>query len=212
MRSYLDFEKPVAELEAKVDELRAMGDGRRRRHWRRNRSTGIESGGGAVDLYAALTPWEKTQVARSATTTLSGLRHGAHREFHSARRRPLFRRRRSHRWRLRQFPGESVCVIGQEKGADTGAASSTISAWPARRAIARQSVSMEMADRFGLPVISLVDTAGAYPGHRRRRARSGRSHRALDRHLSFPRRPEHWSGLGEGGSGGAIAIATANRS
>jgi acetyl-CoA carboxylase carboxyl transferase subunit alpha len=70
---------------------------------------------------------------------------------------------------------------------------------------------METADRFGLPVIALVDTAGAYPGIERGGARPGRGHRALDRGLPALGVPNVAVIIGEGGSGGAIAIATANR-
>jgi acetyl-CoA carboxylase carboxyl transferase subunit alpha len=213
MRTYLDFEKPVAELEAKVEELRALDqtDG------------GVEIGdeiarleAKAADalrqLYASLTPWQKAQVARhpqrphyldyiaSLVTDFTPL--AGDRKFgEDAAILGGFGR----------FRGDAVCVLGQEKGANTeGRLRHNFGM--ARPEGYRKAVRlMEMADRFGLPVLAIVDTAGAYPGidaeERGQAEAIARSTEACLR-LGVPNIAVI---IGEGGSGGAIALATASR-
>jgi acetyl-CoA carboxylase carboxyl transferase subunit alpha len=213
MRSYLDFEKPVAELEAKVEELRAL-----------------QSGGDAVaiedeivrleskaaqalkDLYAALTPWQKTQVARhpqrphcldyvAALMTdfvpLAGDRkYGDDHAIVGG---------------FGRFRGESVCVIGQEKGSSTESRLKHNFGMARPEGYRKAVRLMEMADRFEIPVISLVDTAGAYPGiGAEERGQAEAIARSTDTCLNLGV-PNIAVIVGEGGSGGAIAIATANR-
>ena len=166
MRSYLDFEKPIADLEAKIDELRTLAaDDEQSTSTTRSRALKCRRPQAMADIYAKLTPWQKTQVARHPQRPhLPGLRQRSITEF-----TPLAGDRKfgddeaisaasaaSAATPLRHRPGKG------QRPPKRG--SNTISAWPGRKATARRSALMEMADRFSLPVITLVDTAGAYPG------------------------------------------------
>ncbi len=213
MRSYLDFEKPVAELEAQIEELRALHAG--------DATLGLDDEIGRLeskasqtlrDLYAALTPWQKAQVARHPErphcldyvaslitdfTPLAGDRK--------------FGDDHAIVGGLGRFRGESVCILGHEKGSSTeGRLKHNFGM--ARPEGYRKAVRlMEMADRFGLPVISLVDTPGAYPGiGAEERGQAEAIARSTDACLALGA-PNVAVVIGEGGSGGAIAIATANR-
>jgi acetyl-CoA carboxylase carboxyl transferase subunit alpha len=213
MRSYLDFEKPVAELEAKVEELRAMGE------------TGsavaiteeinrLESKAAVAlkELYAELTPWQKTQVARHPQRPhcldfIAGL---------VSNFIPLAGDRKfgddpAIVGGFGRFRGESICVIGHEKGSDTESRLKHNFGMARPEGYRKAVRLMEMADRFGIPVISLVDTAGAYPGiGAEERGQAEAIARSTETCLSLGV-PNIAVILGEGGSGGAIAIATANR-
>lgn len=213
MRSYLDFEKPVAELEAKVEELRAMGE------------TGdavaigeeigrLESKAAAAlkELYADLTPWQKTQVARHPQRPhcldyISGLIES----FIPLAGDRKFGDDAAIVGGFGRFRGESVCVIGHEKGSDTESRLKHNFGMARPEGYRKAVRLMEMADRFGIPVISLVDTAGAYPGiGAEERGQAEAIARSTETCLSLGV-PNIAVILGEGGSGGAIAIATANR-
>jgi acetyl-CoA carboxylase carboxyl transferase subunit alpha len=213
MRSYLDFEKPVAELEARIEELRAMLAG--------DASLGLEdeiarleakSAQTLKDIYGALTPWQKTQVARHPErphfqdyvaalvadfTPLAGDRsYGDDHAIVGG---------------LGRFGGESVCILGHEKGSSTEARLKHNFGMARPEGYRKAVRLMGMADRFGLPVISLVDTPGAYPGiGAEERGQAEAIARSTDACLALGV-PNVAVVIGEGGSGGAIAIATANR-
>jgi acetyl-CoA carboxylase carboxyl transferase subunit alpha len=213
MRTYLDFEKPVAELEAKVEELRAMA------------ATGdavavgeeigkLEAKAGVAlkELYAELTPWQKTQVARHpqrphALDYIAGLIT----DFVPLAGDRKFGDDPAIVGGFGRFQGESICVLGHEKGSDTENRLKHNFGMARPEGYRKAVRLMEMADRFGIPVISLVDTAGAYPGigaeERGQAEAIARSTEAC-LNLSVPNVAVI---LGEGGSGGAIAIATASR-
>jgi acetyl-CoA carboxylase carboxyl transferase subunit alpha len=211
MRSYLDFEKPVAELDAKVDELRALAAGGSDIAEEIS-SIQQKSAQALKDLYAGLTPWQKTQVARhpqrphcvdyidaliAEFTPLAGDRKFGE----DAALMAGFGR----------FRGESICVLGQEKGATTESRLKHNFGMARPEGYRKAVRLMEMADRFGLPVLSLVDTAGAYPGiGAEERGQAEAIARSTDACLSLGV-PNVAVIIGEGGSGGAIAIATANR-
>jgi acetyl-CoA carboxylase carboxyl transferase subunit alpha len=213
MRTYLDFEKPVAEIEAKVDELRA-----------------IQAGGGEVqveeeisrleakaaqtlkDIYANLTPWQKTQVARHqqrphcldfiSRLITDFLPFAGDRKFGDDE---------AIVGGFGRFRGESICVIGHEKGSTTEARLKHNFGMARPEGYRKAVRLMEMADRFGIPVLSLVDTAGAYPGiGAEERGQAEAIARSTEACLNL-KVPNVAVILGEGGSGGAIAIATANR-
>ena len=140
MRSYLDFEKPVAELEAKIEELRALaasGDGVT--STTRSRASRPRRPQALADLYAKLTPWQKTQVARHPQRPHLSTYVGALiAEFTPLAGDRKFGEDDAIVGGFGRFRGESICVIGHEKGATPKAGSSTISAWRGPRAIARR--------------------------------------------------------------------------
>ncbi len=213
MRSYLDFEKPVAEIEAKVEELRALAE---------TGDTGgiaeeiarLEGRASAAlkDLYADLNPWQKTQVARHpqrphcldyvAQLVSSFVAFAGDRKFGDDD---------AIVGGFGRFRGESVCVIGHEKGSSTESRLKHNFGMARPEGYRKAIRLMEMADRFDIPVIALVDTAGAYPGiDAEERGQAEAIARSTDACLNLGV-PNVAVILGEGGSGGAIAIATANR-
>ena len=212
MPTYLDFEAPVAELEGKIAELRALAASDKTVSISDEvRALEKKSAESLADLYQALTPWQKAQVARHPErphaldyiealitdfTPLAGDRKFA--EDFAVVGGP---------GRLR---GQPVMVIGQERGHDT-ASRLKRNFGMARPEGYRKAVRlMETADRFGLPVITLVDTAGAYPGiDAEERGQAEAIARSTDCCLGLGV-PLVSVIIGEGGSGGAIAIATGN--
>ena len=213
MTHYLDFEKPLAEIEGKAEELRAIA--------RANSETDVEEEARALDakaavllrdLYKSLTPWRKCQVARhpdrphcrdyidtlfTEYTPLAGDR--------------AFGEDEAVMGGLARLNDQPVMVIGHEKGHDTKSRL-THNFGMARPEGYRKAVRlMEMADRFGLPVVTLVDTPGAYPGKgAEERGQAEAIARATQTCLSIGV-PLVSVIIGEGGSGGAVAFASANR-
>jgi acetyl-CoA carboxylase carboxyl transferase subunit alpha len=211
MRSYLDFEKPVAELDSKVDELRALA------------ASGSEIGDevtrieekaaqALADLYANLTPWQKTQVARHPQRPhCMNYIDALIAEFTPLAGDRKFGEDEALVGGFGRFRGESICVIGQEKGASTESRLKHNFGMARPEGYRKAVRLMEMADRFGIPVLSLVDTAGAYPGiGAEERGQAEAIARSTDACLQLGV-PNVAVIIGEGGSGGAIAIATANR-
>ena len=213
MRTYLDFEKPIAELESKVAELKALAA--------EQRSVAIDeelakledkAKKALAETYAELTPWQKTQVARHPErphfrhyidglvedfTPLAGDRH--------------FAEDQAIVGGIGRLQERSVMVIGHEKGSDTKGRIRHNFGMPKPEGYRKAVRLMEMADRFSLPVISLIDTAGAYPGiGAEERGQAEAIARSTDCCLSLGV-PIVSIIIGEGGSGGAVAIATANR-
>lgn len=213
MHNYLDFEKPISDLEAKIHELKKLGEEDESVDTREEIGRlEARARDAMVDIYAKLTPWQKTLVARHPArphfldyakrlftefTPLAGDRKFAEDEAIQAG--------------FARFNGAPVALIGQEKGHDT---KSRIrhnfgSAKPEgyRKAIR----IMELADRFELPIVTLIDTAGAYPGvGAEERGQAEAIARSTEMCLNV-KVPIVSVVIGEGGSGGAIAIATGNR-
>jgi acetyl-CoA carboxylase carboxyl transferase subunit alpha len=212
MRSYLDFEKPVAELEAKVEELRALQDNGGAAIGEEVTRLEAKAAGALKELYAQLTPWQKTQVARHPErphfldyckqligdfTPLAGDRKFGEDEAIIGG--------------FGRFRGEPVCIIGQEKGATTEARVRHNFGMARPEGYRKAVRLMELADRFGLPVLSFVDTAGAYPGiEAEERGQAEAIARSTEACLALGS-PSVSVVIGEGGSGGAIALATANK-
>ncbi len=212
MLAFLDFEAPLAELEGKIAELRAMAQGDKAVSIADEvRALEKKSSKILSDLYKELTPWQKTQVARHpdrphARRYIDGLIT----DFVPLAGDRKFAEDEAIIGGLGRFEGASVVVIGQEKGSDT--ASRLKHNWGmARPEGYRKAVRlMEMADQFGLPVITFVDTSGAFPGvDAEERGQAEAIARCTDCCLSLGV-PMISAVIGEGGSGGAIAIATAN--
>ncbi|HXF53749.1 MAG TPA: acetyl-CoA carboxylase carboxyltransferase subunit alpha [Hyphomicrobiaceae bacterium] len=213
IRTYLDFEKPIAELESKVAELKAISeDGGSVSISEEIARLQQKAQAALTDTYAKLTPWQKTQVARHPSrphaldyindlieefTPLAGDRYFA--EDAAIVGGPG------------RFGGRSVMVIGHEKGSDTESRIKHNFGMARPEGYRKAVRLMEMADRFGMPVITLVDTAGAYPGiGAEERGQAEAIARSTDCCLSLGV-PIIAVIIGEGGSGGAVAIATANR-
>jgi acetyl-CoA carboxylase carboxyl transferase subunit alpha len=213
MRSYLDFEKSVAELEAKVEELRTLQEtGNALAIGEEIARLETKAAAALDELYAGLTPWQKTQVARHPQrphcldyvgTLIT--------DFAPLAGDRKFGEDSAIVGGFGRFNGESVCVIGHEKGSTTDDRIKH-NVGMARPEGYRKAVRlMEMADRFDIPVLALVDTAGAYPGiEAEERGQAEAIARSTDACLALGV-PNVAVILGEGGSGGAIAIAAANR-
>jgi acetyl-CoA carboxylase carboxyl transferase subunit alpha len=213
VRSYLDFEKPVAELEAKVEELRAMGEGDNAVAVGEEISRLEAKAATALkELYADLSPWQKTQVARHPQRPhcldyIAGLLT----DFVPLAGDRKFGEDAAIVGGFGHFHGESVCVIGHEKGSDTESRLKHNFGMARPEGYRKAARLMELADRFGIPVLSLVDTAGAYPGiGAEERGQAEAIARSTEACLNLGV-PNVAVIVGEGGSGGAIAIAAASR-
>ncbi|WP_299138797.1 acetyl-CoA carboxylase carboxyltransferase subunit alpha [uncultured Tateyamaria sp.] len=213
MTQYLEFEKPLAEIEGKAEELRALA--------RQNEDMDVSDEATALDakaevlladLYKDLTPWRKCQVARhpdrphctdyiealfTEYTPLAGDRNFA--DDHAVM------------GGLARFDDRPVVVIGHEKGNDTKSRIERNFGMARPEGYRKAIRLMDMAHRFGLPVITLVDTPGAYPGKgAEERGQSEAIARSTEKCLQIGV-PLMSIVIGEGGSGGAVAFATANR-
>lgn len=213
MHTYLDFEKPLAELEGKVQELKLLAA----------KDTGVSVSDEVSkleqkaafllqDLYKDLTPWQKLQVARHPRrphfvdyverliedfTPLAGDR--------------VFGEDQAIVGGLGRFRGRSVMVMGHEKGSDTQSRMKHNFGMATPEGYRKAVRLMELAERFGIPVITLVDTAGAYPGiGGEERGQAEAIARSTDCCLGLGV-PLVSVIIGEGGSGGAVALATGNR-
>ena len=211
--NYLEFEKPLAEIEGKAEELRALA--------RANSEMDVEKEAAALDkkadvllkdLYKDLTPWRKCQVARhpdrphckdyidalfAEYTPLAGDRNFA--DDHAIM------------GGLARFNDQAVVVIGQEKGNDTKSRIERNFGMARPEGYRKAIRLMDMAHRFGLPVVTLVDTPGAYPGKgAEERGQAEAIARSTEKCLQIGV-PLISVVIGEGGSGGAVAFATANR-
>ncbi|WP_029004680.1 acetyl-CoA carboxylase carboxyltransferase subunit alpha [Azorhizobium doebereinerae] len=213
MRSYLDFEKPVAELEAKVEELRALSspdDGVSiADEVQRLEAKASEA---LSQLYSSLTPWQKTLVARHpARPHFGDFAAGLFTDFTPLAGDRKYGEDEAIIGGFARFRGEAVCVLGHEKGSTTETRIRHNFGMARPEGYRKAARIMELADRFGLPLISLVDTAGAYPGiGAEERGQAEAIARSTDACLALGA-PNVAVVIGEGGSGGAIAIATANK-
>jgi acetyl-CoA carboxylase carboxyl transferase subunit alpha len=210
---YLEFEKPLAEIEGKAEELRALG--------RQNEDMDVADEAAALDgkaaalledLYKNLSPWRKCQVARhpdrphcvdyinalfTEYTPLAGDRNFA--DDHSVM------------GGLARFDDRPVVVLGHEKGNDTKSRIARNFGMARPEGYRKAIRLMDLADRFGLPLITLVDTPGAYPGKgAEERGQSEAIARSTEKCLQIGV-PIASVIIGEGGSGGAVAFATANK-
>ena len=210
---YLEFEKPLAEIEGKAEELRAMGVA--------NEEMDVEKEARALDkkadellreIYADLSPWRKCLVARHPNrphcrdyiealfteyTPLAGDRNFA--DDHAVM------------GGLARFDDQPVVVIGQEKGADTKSRIEHNFGMARPEGYRKAIRLMDLADRFNIPVITLIDTPGAYPGKgAEERGQSEAIARSTEKCLKIGV-PLVSVVIGEGGSGGAVAFATANK-
>jgi acetyl-CoA carboxylase carboxyl transferase subunit alpha len=212
MRTFLDFEKPIAELEGKIAELRHLSSG-----GDLNIADEVGRLQGKLEAllrqtYSRLSPWQKAQVARHAErphtldyvgrliddfTPLAGDR--------------AFAEDRAIVGGLGRFRGHSAVIIGNEKGADTDGRLNRNFGMARPEGYRKAQRLMRLADRFRLPVITFVDTPGAYPGvDAEARGQAEAIARSIETCFAM-RVPLVSVVIGEGGSGGAIALAAADR-
>jgi len=210
-RHYLDFEKPIADLEAKIEELSALsettGPFEAEISALRDRARELR-----LEAYANLDPWRKTQVARHPQRPhFVDYVAGLITEFVELRGDRKYGDDQAVLGGLGRFRGQPVVVMGHEKGFDT-ATRLKHNFGMARPEGYRKAVRlMDMAEQFGLPVLTFVDTAGAYPGlGAEERGQAEAIARSTERGLTLGT-PMIATITGEGGSGGAIALAAANR-
>jgi acetyl-CoA carboxylase carboxyl transferase subunit alpha len=213
MHAFLDFEKPIAELEGKIEELRQVaGTDNTVKLDEEIARLQAKAAQLTKDTYAKLTPWQKTLVARHpARPHFSDYVAKLVTDFTPLAGDRLFGEDKAIVAGLGRFRGRSVAIIGHEKGSDTKTRLVHNFGMAMPEGYRKAQRIFEMADRFSLPVISLVDTAGAYPGvGAEERGQAEAIARSTQACLNI-RAPFVSVIIGEGGSGGAVAIATANK-
>ena len=213
MQNYLEFEKPLAEIEGKAEELRAMA--------RQNPEMDIEKEAAALDkkadellvnLYKKLTPWRKCQVARHPDRPqCSDYIDAIFTEYTALAGDRNFADDYAVMGGIARLNDKPVMVIGHEKGKDTKSRIHHNFGMARPEGYRKAIRLMDMADRFGLPIITLVDTQGAFPGKgAEERGQSEAIARSTEKCLQV-RVPVISVIIGEGGSGGAVAFATADK-
>ena len=213
MRSYLSFEQPVADIDARIDELKAVvANGDSPALVEEIAKLEAKSAKTLADLYAVLTPWQKTQVARCPGRPHFGdYIKGLIADFTPLAGDRAFGEDSAIVGGLGRFHGRAVCLIGHEKGDDTASRLAHNFGMARPEGYRKAARLMELADRFDMPVISLVDTAGAWPGiDAEERGQAEAIARATDAGLALGV-PSVAVIVGEGGSGGALAIAAASK-
>jgi acetyl-CoA carboxylase carboxyl transferase subunit alpha len=213
MPTFLDFEKPIAELEGKIEELRHAADS----NGEVNIAEEIARLQGKVDrllkeTYAKLTPWQKTLVARHPERPhFSDYVAQLVEDFLPLAGDRNFADDPAIQGGLARLRGRNVVLIGHEKGSDTATRVKHNFGMARPEGYRKAQRLMELADRFRLPVVTLVDTPGAYPGvDAEARGQAEAIARSIEVCLQI-RVPFVAAIIGEGGSGGAIALAAANR-
>jgi acetyl-CoA carboxylase carboxyl transferase subunit alpha len=213
MHAYLDFERPIAELEGKIVELRQLASADPTMQLDAEVSRLQQKADQLVkDTYARLTPWQKVQVARHpARPHFSDYVKQLFDEFTPLAGDRAFGEDQAIITALGRFRGHAVAIVGQEKGNDTKSRLQHNFGMAMPEGYRKVQRLFRIADRFGLPVISLVDTSGAYSGVAAEdRGQAEAIARTIEACLDI-RVPLVVTIIGEGGSGGAVAIATGNR-
>ncbi len=212
MRQFLDFERPLAELELKIDELRRSQQPGGIDIEEEIRQLESKTGDQLRATYAKLTPWQKTQVARHpdrphALAYVDGLIT----EFVPLAGDRAFADDAAIVGGIGRFRGHAVMVLGTERGADTETRIKHNFGMARPEGYRKARRLIELAGRFGLPVLTFVDTAGAFPGiDAESRGQAEAIARSIEACLEAPV-PIVATIIGEGGSGGAIALAAADR-
>jgi acetyl-CoA carboxylase carboxyl transferase subunit alpha len=212
MRTYLDFEKPIAELETRVRELKETAS---------NGEIDIDAEVGRLeakatrlltDTYAKLSPWQKAQVARHPERPhFKDYLAGIAEDFIPLAGDRSFADDPAIVGGFARIDGRRVMLIGNEKGEDTASRLKHNFGMAKPEGYRKAVRLMRLADRFGLPVVTLVDTPGAFPGvEAEERGQAEAIARSTEECLEL-KVPLIAAIVGEGGSGGAVALATANR-
>lgn len=212
MRHYLDFEKPIAELEGKIEELRRMSEPEGLNLAEEVAKLTLAADRQLRAVYAKLTPWQKTQVARhperpKTTDYIAALIQ----EFTPLAGDRAFGEDTAVLGGIGRYHGRSVVVLGTEKGADTDSRVKHNFGMARPEGYRKARRLIEFAGRFHLPVLSFVDTSGAFPGiDAEARGQAEAIARSIEACLEAPV-PMIATIIGEGGSGGAIALAAGDR-
>ncbi len=211
MRTFLEFEKPVADVFGKIEELRALGD------------AGVDgkeeiakledkAEKALAEIYSKLTPWQKTEVARHPDRP-----HASHyirrlvEDFTPLAGDRAFAEDAAVVAGIGRFEGRSVAVMGTERGATTETRLKHNFGMARPEGYRKAKRVMQLAERYRMPVLTLIDTAGAYPGiGAEERGQAEAIARSTEQALTLTV-PSVAVIIGEGGSGGALALATANR-
>ena len=211
MHNFLDFEKPLSKLEAKIEDLRHLSDDGTVNIADEVAKLQAKSDKLLKQLYSKLTPWQKVQVARHPdrphfTDYISGLVE----DFTPLAGDRAFAEDRAIIGGLGRFRGRTAMIIGHEKGMDTNTRMEHNFGMARPEGYRKAVRLMRLADRFGLPIITLVDTQGAYPGvGAEERGQAEAIARSTETCLDI-RVPLICCVVGEGGSGGAVALASGN--
>jgi acetyl-CoA carboxylase carboxyl transferase subunit alpha len=211
MSMYLSFEQPILELEGKIEELKRLQDAEMDIAEEVARlSEKVERMLKAT--YGKLTPWQKVQVARHPSRPRCGaFIEALIEDFTQLAGDKLYGEDAAIIGGIGRFHGRSVMVIGQERGHDLASRLKHNFGMPKPEGYRKAQRLMKMADHFGLPILTFVDTPGAYPGiGAEERGQAEAIARSIDIGLSVTV-PFITTVIGEGGSGGAIALATGNR-
>jgi len=209
--NFLDFEKPIAELEGKIEELRHLSDSDEINIAEEINRLQVKVDKLLRGSYAKLTPWQKAQVARHPDRPhLSDYIERLVTDFTPLAGDRNFAEDKAIIGGLGRFRGQSVMVIGNEKGRDTESRVRHNFGMAKPEGYRKARRLMKMADHFRVPVITLIDTAGAYPGvEAEARGQAEAIARSIEACLDI-RVPLISVIIGEGGSGGAIALASGN--
>ncbi|RXZ65940.1 acetyl-CoA carboxylase carboxyltransferase subunit alpha [Pelagerythrobacter rhizovicinus] len=212
MISYLEFEKPVAQLDARITELRTAAEGDDVDISGELQRLEQKSADLLASTYAALTPWQKTQVARHpARPHFRDFVEHAFEEFIPLGGDRYYGEDEAILGGFAKLDGRRVMLIGHEKGHDTETRLRHNFGMGKPEGYRKAIRLMEMAGRFGLPVVTLVDTSGAFPGvEAEERGQAEAIARSTEACLALPV-PMIATIVGEGGSGGAVALASAER-
>ncbi|MDP7669877.1 MAG: acetyl-CoA carboxylase carboxyltransferase subunit alpha [Alphaproteobacteria bacterium] len=212
MHNFLDFEKPLSKLEAKIEDLRHLSDDGTVNIADEVAKLQAKSDKLLKQLYSKLTPWQKVQVARHPdrphfTDYISGLVE----DFTPLAGDRAFAEDRAIIGGLGRFRGRTAMIIGHEKGMDTNTRMEHNFGMARPEGYRKAIRLMKTADHFGLPVLTLVDTPGAYPGvGAEERGQAEAIAASIETCLAL-KVPLISAVIGEGGSGGAIALAAANK-
>lgn len=211
MMTYLEFEKPVAALQDQIDDLRKTADDQNLDVDAEIERLEAKAATQLHDLYAKLTPWQKTQVARHPDRPhFNQLVAGLFDDFLPLAGDRAFGDDQAILGGLATLGNQRVVVIGHEKGHDTASRIKHNFGMGKPEGYRKAIRLMQLADRFGLPVVTLVDTSGAFPGiEAEERGQAEAIARSTEQCLALGV-PIIAAVVGEGGSGGAIALASAN--
>jgi acetyl-CoA carboxylase carboxyl transferase subunit alpha len=209
---FLDFEQPIAELEAKIEELRFISEDAELNTAEEIEKLRAKSRALTTSIFASLTPWQITQLARHPQRpyTLDYL-PAVFTEFHELHGDRMYADDQSIVGGLARLAGTPVMVLGQQKGRDTKERVRRNYGMPKPEGYRKARRLMQTAERFGLPIVTLIDTPGAYPGIG---SEERNQSEAIARNLFEMARlavPVVSCVIGEGGSGGALAIGVCDR-